>query len=241
MPSNPYIISGTITDEDSNIVSSTLVTAHSITNSERITFTTNSSGQYVLDLANLTSGYTVGDTINVYVRNNGYVGETQNFTLSGEGGTTKNISTANQVTLATIRNTVWKSFRDTLYSGTFTISEQSIYSAMNDKIVADEGYPIVIIFPPVVSKSGITLQNAQLDCQVNFLIEIFHTSAENVKILTDDVENQIWRAQEVWTGLGLNNLDMPSGDYDWWTEGNKKIHRMSLNVNFMFDGVVNIP
>lgn len=241
MVSTPHLISGVVLDEDGNVVASTVVTAHSVTNSERITTTTNSSGQYVLDLANLASGYTIGDTINIYVRNNSYAGESTNFTLAGDGGTTKNISTCNQVTLATIRNTSWKAFRDTLQDGTFEISEDNIFSAMNDELIEDKGYPLIIIYPPIISKKGLTLENAQLDCDVNFMIEVYHTSSAGCKVLMDEVENKIWTAQEVWTGLRLGELDMPDSDYDWWEENNKKIHRMSINANFKFDGKVIIP
>lgn len=241
MPSVPFLVYGTCTDEDSNVVASTLVKAHDVTTGERIETITNSLGQYIFDLANLTSGYTAGDTINIEVWNNGYAGESTNWTLSGEGGIEKNISTCNQVTLGTIRNTVWYAFYKSLQDGTFEISEDSIFSAMNDSLISSEGYPIVIIYPPKISKNGLTLENSQLNCDINFLIEIYHTSSENVKVLTDEVENKIWTAQKVWDGIGLFNLNMPDSDHDWWTEANKKIHRMSLNVNFTFEGVVTIP
>src|SRR3990167_5331666 len=97
-PQVPYIVFGVITDIDSNLVTSTRVTAHDTTSGERIGISTNSLGQFVLDLANLASGYTLGNSITVYVRQNGYAGETT-FTLSGEGGVQKNITTSYRVTL----------------------------------------------------------------------------------------------------------------------------------------------
>lgn len=254
MPTNPYVINGTVIDTDSTIVTSTNVIAHNTTTGERVNpFATTSSGRYVLDLANLSSGYSQGDSITVYVRQNGYTGEVT-FTLSGEGGRETNITTTNQVTFATLRNKLWTAFKSTLNSGTFAISNTltnsqdndvnattRIYSAMNDTLISDVGYPLIIIFPPLPERVGVTLDNAETDGEINFLIEVYHTSSENAKILIDEVENQIWRAQEVWTGLGLDNLNMPAGDNDWWTEGNRKIHRIGINANFTYNGVVTIP
>jgi len=240
MPSTPYVVNGTITNESSSIVASVIVTAHNTTNSERITTTSNSIGRYVLDLANLTSGYTIGDSITIYVRFDGYTGETT-FTLSGEGGVEKNVSTANQVTFATLRNSLWKAFYDTLQTGTFEISTNNIFSAMNDKIVSNIGYPIVIIYPPDIDREGINLQNTSLECKTSFTIEIYHTSSENVKVLADEVENKVWLAQEVWDGLNLKGLKTPGIDIDWYEEGNKKIHIISFGAEFVYDGVVVVP
>ena len=247
----PFIVYGTIRDEDSALVTNTVVTVHDTTLVQRITYITGSDGRYLLDLANLEGDYATGDSITVYVRNNGYWAETT-FTLSGEGGVEKNLSTNNQVTVSNFRVKGWYVFLKALQSGTFAVTmtdingasvsnSTNILGAYNDKITSDLGYPLVIIYPPVIGRSGITLQNAQQDNTVNFLIEIYHVASRNCKTLTDDVENQIWRAQEVWSGIHLNGLDMPTGDYDIWNEGDKKIHRMSLNTNFMFDGVVSIP
>lgn len=240
-PINPYLIFGTPTDESSSTLpEDTVVKAHNTTTDERIETRLNSSGQYVLDLANLTSGYSEGDSITVYVRNKGYTGETS-FTLSGEGGRETNISTANQVTFATLRNTIWKAFYDTIQTGTFEISEDSIFSSMNDKLLSREGYPVVIMHTPTVDRVGYTLPNEDVECSVSFLIEIFHTSSENAKILSDEVENKVWLAQEVWDGLNLRDLETPSVDNDWYTEGNKKIHIISFNANFIYEGTVNVP
>ena len=161
MPITPYVVNGTAIDGSSSVVSNTVVIAHNTTTDERTSTTTNSLGQFILDLANLTSGYSTGDAITVYIRNNGFVGETS-FTLSGESYTA-NISTKNQVTLSTLRNTLWDSFTSVLKSGTFVLSTSltdsfgnsvmatiQIYSAMNDKIIEDIGYPLIIISQPEI-------------------------------------------------------------------------------------------
>lgn len=59
MPSSPYLVTGTIYTKLGTIANTTV-----IINSD-IRTTTNSSGQYVLDLANLGSGYTAGATYTI--------------------------------------------------------------------------------------------------------------------------------------------------------------------------------
>lgn len=62
MPVLPYPIDGTIYDIDgSTLVSGAIVAALDVTTGEKISTTTNVLGQFQLDLANLTSGYTAND------------------------------------------------------------------------------------------------------------------------------------------------------------------------------------
>lgn len=61
----PYIINGTITDTDATNPNGAKVVIRNDTNGETISVLTNSSGQYVGDVANLTSGYTQTDRITV--------------------------------------------------------------------------------------------------------------------------------------------------------------------------------
>ena len=240
-PITPFIVYGTVSNENSALIASVNVTAHNTTKSTRITAVTNSSGQYALDLANLAIdlGYESGDSITMYVRHNGYVGEST-FTVSGENRNV-NLSVANQVTLATIRNTLWKAIYDTIKSTSFAISTTSIYSAMNDQLVSSTGYPLVIMYPPIVTKDGISMDNTVVESEVEIMFEIFHTSAANVKVLADNVENQLWRAQEVWTGLGMGSIEMSDSSYDWFTEGDKKIHTISFSMRAPFYGTVILP
>lgn len=65
-PTNlPYIVYGTITDVDSTFPNGAKVVIRNDTNGETLTTYTNSSGQYIVDLANLASGYTLTDRISV--------------------------------------------------------------------------------------------------------------------------------------------------------------------------------
>jgi hypothetical protein len=62
MPSIPYPIDGIVYDIDgSTVVSGAMVVVLNTTTHEKTSTTTNSLGQFILDLANLTSGYSNSD------------------------------------------------------------------------------------------------------------------------------------------------------------------------------------
>ncbi|MBW6469624.1 MAG: hypothetical protein K0A90_00200 [Methanosarcinaceae archaeon] len=64
MPASPYPISGVVYEIDTSTVkASATVIAYNQRTTETVTVTTNSSGEYSLDLANLSSGYNSGDVI----------------------------------------------------------------------------------------------------------------------------------------------------------------------------------
>lgn len=63
---SPYPVDGTVYDIDGvNLVNSAFVVALNATTGEKISMKTNSVGQFLLDLANLTSGYSNGDLLQV--------------------------------------------------------------------------------------------------------------------------------------------------------------------------------
>lgn len=64
MVNSPYPISGVVYDTDNSSVAASInMIAYNQRTAESITATTNALGEYVLDLANLTSGYDSGDVI----------------------------------------------------------------------------------------------------------------------------------------------------------------------------------
>jgi len=66
IPQNlPYVVYGTVTDSNSALVASIRVTARNDTSGETTNATTNASGEYAIDLANLTSGYVNTDRITI--------------------------------------------------------------------------------------------------------------------------------------------------------------------------------
>lgn len=239
MPQTPFLINGTVKNADNSAVSSVTVVAHDTTTGERISTSTDSEGKYILDLANLESGYTLGHPMTSYVRSNGYTGETS-FTLSGEGSLEKNISVCNQVTFATLRNNLWLAVNNTLESGTFAISTGNIHSAMNDAQIDSEGYPQVIVHKPTFDRDGLDLSNTSIDCGTTFFVQIFHTTSASAGTLADEVENKFWIAQEVWDGLGLRGLETVSVDNDFYTTGGKKVHVVSFNAKFIFTEVISV-
>ena len=67
MPTSPYNLNITLYDTDGTTVAvSKLVTARNETTNETINNTTNGSGQTILNIGNLASGYSDGDVITIY-------------------------------------------------------------------------------------------------------------------------------------------------------------------------------
>ncbi len=64
--SMPFVVSGTVTDSSDNVVKSTTIVVRNDNTNETINATTNTSGQYIVDLANLASGYLETDSITIY-------------------------------------------------------------------------------------------------------------------------------------------------------------------------------
>lgn len=230
MPTTPYIVYGTITDTSNSAVQNVAVVFTDTTTNEYTSTRTDSQGKYAIDLANLTGGWTSGDSVTASVRTKGYIGEST-FTISGENKLLN--FTVETISFSTLRNKAWMIVYNVLQTGTYAISEDSIFSAMNDQIVATEGYPLVIIEPPKISNNIVTLNRDGFKKKsISFNIMVYHKTAENVKILTDEVENKLDSAWKVFYGAGMRNMEFPEGDYDWYTEGNKKIHIMSVPVTF---------
>lgn len=83
MVSTPFPVSGTVYDYGTTTpLASTRVICRNVSTNEKQTQDTNSSGQYLFDLANFTSGYSVGDEISLFVSYGNYYKEAI-FTVSG--------------------------------------------------------------------------------------------------------------------------------------------------------------
>lgn len=90
----PYQIDGTITDSNSNNPSGVTIVIRNDRTVETISTTTNSSGQYLQDLGNLSSGYNIGDQITVIARFGLEDGEGSFTTISTEAAHTVDITTS---------------------------------------------------------------------------------------------------------------------------------------------------
>jgi len=72
MPVTSFPVSGTLTDVDgSTAVASANVYVWSFTNDETVSCTTNSSGEYSLDLANMSTQWASGDVLYIYAKVSG--------------------------------------------------------------------------------------------------------------------------------------------------------------------------
>lgn len=118
----PYIVSGVITDTDATHPNGAKVILRNDTNGETTTTTTNSSGQYVLDAGNLTSGYLQTDSITIYCAWGLASGESS-FLISSD------THTAN-ITLTTVVDSA-----DVTYC-----TLQDVYDELGDKTTSDISY-----------------------------------------------------------------------------------------------------
>jgi len=87
MANLPYPIDGIAYDSDgTTALDSVFIVCKNVTNNETLTTTTNSLGQFIFDLANLTSGYRIGDEVSIYASRGLYYDEVV-WTLSGSSKT----------------------------------------------------------------------------------------------------------------------------------------------------------
>ena len=142
--------------------------------------------------------------------------------------------------MAVTRNTIRASSWDTVYTylqTTNPISTNNIYSALNSKLVNTVGYPFVIIKSPKISFEKVTIEGRITDSTVSILIEIYHTSSEQVKILADDVTAKCLAGRETFSAAGLKNMNIEGDDDDDEpNDGDKKIHRSSFDLSFRYVG-----
>jgi hypothetical protein len=137
------------------------------------------------------------------------------------------------ISSTTIRTNAW----DTIYTyikTTNAISTSNIFSALNSKLVRDVGYPLVILFPPNVSFTKVSVNGEITISEVSILIEIYHTSSQDCKAVADSVTSKLLAGRQTFAGNRLTNMDIDAGGSDSWEEADKKIHRISFNVSFRY-------
>jgi len=135
--------------------------------------------------------------------------------------------------LNTIRTNSWTAIYTYLQT-TNPISTNNIYSSMNSKLVATVGYPLVIIFPPEVSFNKLTANGRYLECPISFLIEVYYDHAGSAKTLADNVTAKLIAGRSTFAGERMMNMNIESAGTDTWADGEKKIHRIAMNVTFRF-------
>ena len=138
------------------------------------------------------------------------------------------------VTRATIRTSTWDVMYNHLQTGTYAISTNNIFSAWNSNLANDKGYPLVILMPPSTSFEKATLTGEITESEVVYNIEVYHTNAQNLKALADEITNSLITGRTVFSGNRLMNMEISGDDYETWAEGSKKIHRVAFNVTYRY-------
>jgi len=139
------------------------------------------------------------------------------------------------VSKSTIRDNAWTDIYTYLQT-TNAISTNNIFSAWNSTLAEDKGYPLVIIGPPKTSFSKIDLQASSTNSEVVMTIEVYHNNSANLKALADEVTDKLEAGRSTFATAGIFNMDIDSGSFDTWREGNKKIHHYAFDVSFNFMG-----
>src|SRR3990167_8007116 len=120
----PFVTYGTITDTDSTNPSGAKVVLRNDRSGEKISTVTNSTGQYLLDAANLTSGYTESDRLTVICAFGDADGES-NFLISDNLG-----GKQADITLVTVAES----------SDLFYCQVQDVLDELSDKTTTDISY-----------------------------------------------------------------------------------------------------
>lgn len=135
---------------------------------------------------------------------------------------------------ATIITDVWDVMYNHLQTGTYAISTDNIFSAYNSTLARDKGYPLVIIFPPATSIDKESINNQVTRSEIDWTIEVYHTSAASVKALADEVRNKIYTGRKVFEAQRLMRINFDANGYDMWEDGSKKIHMITLTLSAVY-------
>lgn len=155
-----------------------------------------------------------------------HVCHTCHISLQGEG--------ENMVSQDTLRIDVWDEVYNYITDTNEITNSDKVYSSFNDKLVKDEGYPLIIIYPANVSYEPITANGSIVNSEASMLIQVYSNSAENVKSVADNVTTKLLAGRETFAGKRLTKLSIEEGDYDRWSNNNRTIHRVSFNITFKY-------
>jgi|TARA_R100000093_G_scaffold31620_1_gene17164 hypothetical protein len=133
----------------------------------------------------------------------------------------------------TLTTDIW----DTIYTyiqTTNAISTNNIFSAWNSTLAKSKGYPLVIMFPPLAGIGRRNITGSFVESDVTVPFDIYHNSAQNLKVLLDDLKSKLMAGTATFGSDGLKRMTISGGDFDTWEVGKKKIHRTSLEVSFVY-------
>jgi len=235
MTTFPFILQGTITDFDgSTALASAKVIAKNLVSSESTSTTTNASGQYVLDLANMANGYSVGDVI--YVKSfSGIRIRIGSFTITQAmidgGGHTLSF------TVYGLREHVF----DTMFSlynanlppdftdtdGSTTVSWK-VTAAMPED---NPEFPVIIINPAGVKVNLLTMDKSQSDDDITVETEYFSRARftkGRIDIGRDYIHNVLLQNQSF---LEFSGLDFAVPEFiDDSNIGNFEVSGQKYNI-----------
>jgi 6-phosphogluconate dehydrogenase len=138
------------------------------------------------------------------------------------------------ISRASIRTSVWDIVYTHLQTGTYALTTNNIFSSWNSTLAQDKGYPLVIIKPPITSLVKLSANQQITASEVIVNIEVYHTSAENLKSVMDSISNSLYTGRKVFQANRLMNMEIGSENYDSWEEGQRKIHVGSMDVNWRY-------
>jgi len=139
------------------------------------------------------------------------------------------------VTRATLRTSAW----DTIYTyiqTTNPISTDNIYSSFNSKLVADVGYPIVILAPPDVNFEKENVTGDYTMSTIEMRLDIYDDNAQDTKTLADNVTAKLMAGRFVFAGQRMMRMKIDKSDYDTWQDGSRKVHMISYVLEFVYIG-----
>lgn len=195
MPRVPYPVSGTVTDVLGAVVSggTVKVTYHG----DEMTFTTNSAGQYIIDLANLPIGndYAVGGKFLVAAYNS-----TQNFFKSsvqtvGYTGSCDLDIVLDPVNRANMHTLVQKLLWNILYTDTtifYWIPDGHLVDQIPSDLMKGVGFPYIIVNSPTIVETVLTLGPSRKSLFViKTKIDIFDRKPMNIRYIADAITNSL--------------------------------------------------
>jgi hypothetical protein len=139
--------------------------------------------------------------------------------------------------MAVSKNTLTTDIWDTIYTyiqTTNPITTNNIYSAWNSTLAKSKGYPLVIMLPPTASVEKLNVTGSTVMSDIMIAFDIYHNSAQNLKVVIDEVRAKLLAGRSTFAGVGLKNMQIEGGDFDSWEEGKKKIHRGNFEVKFRY-------
>jgi len=163
---------------------------------DSLTFTTNSSGQYILDLANLPTG-------NDYANGISFLVEAWNSTGNYYQSALRTVNTTNgsdeyNITLDSVldknihmlvQKTIWNILLSDSMVAYFT---PKVIDQIPTALMKGSGFPYIIVYTPTVSKNQLTLSSSGLiDKTVHIMIETYDKKQINVRQLADAIDTAL--------------------------------------------------